>query len=311
MNTIKLERPEQVEALIEAALKDVSVLEEATIEISPSLRRMNLHLEGDYDATITPTVMRSLLAIQDSLYDIYSLEKYGHRRRLSQDERESVELVAAVKPGTTSIDVLLDKAVEVLSHMSGDQVLVGIGILSGAYLIGVLGTKAFDYFQKVTETKQRAAETTGYQQLVASSVTAVLEGQKEFLKTIAKEPFQSLKINGTTVDRDGLKALVKTPRQKKEESDEVYRGLFRITRIYIEEDGTFIDAIHIESKTTIPYINILKDYIPAGDYQWLKDAVRDGKGQPVMMTVVAHEKAEKIEHAYLQSFDKQELESEN
>lgn len=301
MQKIKVQSREDVIKLVERALVDASVIEEADIQISPELARLTLHLDGDYEATITPAMMRSLLYIQDALYGIYSLGQYGYKKRLSAEEREAVEFAANVKPGTTTIEVLLDKALGAISKMTGGQALKAVGILSAACLIGTLGTKTMDYHVKLAEIQQRAEETEGYQQLAAASISLALEGQRDFYRAIAKEPYQALEVNGSVLSHDELRTMIKSPRQVKEELDEIYRGEFKITRIYIEDEGTFIDATHISSNTPISYINILKDYISQGDYQWIKDAVRDGTGQPIHMTVVAHIKGGVIQSSILQS----------
>jgi hypothetical protein len=301
MNEVTVKSAEDLVEIVEKALADVSILEDMKLLIDPDLIKLTLHLEGDYNATITPAMMRSLLSIQDAIYEVYSYKLYGYKKRLSAEERESVDFVATVQAGSTSIDILLQKAMEAMSRMTGTQALTAIGILATAYLVGTLGKHAFDYFAKLNELKQRAAESSGYQQLIATTVASALEGQKDFLRTLAKEPFRSLEINGDPVTREEIKEMTKTPRQLREEADEVYRGEFKITRIYIEDDGTFIDATHISSNTPISYINILKDYISQGDYQWIKDAVRDGTGQPIHMTVVAHTRGGEIQSSILQS----------
>ncbi|OHD20336.1 MAG: hypothetical protein A2Y38_22675 [Spirochaetes bacterium GWB1_59_5] len=306
MDTKRINTAEELSAALDSALADISVLDHTRFEFSPELTTLRIHLEGDYDATLTPTVMRSILAIQDSLYDLYSHEKYGYKKRLANDEREAVDLVASVKPGTTSVEVFLSKALEVFTTMSGTQALVGIGVLCGTYLIATLGKRYIDYHERIKETEARSRETTGNQQLLANTMTICLEGQREFLKTIAHEPFARLQLNGTTIDRDEISRMVKSPRVKKEEEDQVYSGEFKITDIHIADDGTFIDATHLESQTAISNINVLAAAIPAGDYQWLKDAVEEGKGKPVTMRVIAHRKGEKIEYSYLQSFEKEE-----
>jgi hypothetical protein len=305
MPEVKIKTEEQLFTLLESALVDASFLESTKITIAPELRTLKIHFSGDYDATITPSMMRSLLAIQDSVYDIYSLQKYGVEKRLSNDERESVDLVAAVKPGTTSVEVFLEKALEVFSTMTGEQALIGISILCGTFLIASLGKRYFDYHEKIKETQQRVTETQGLTNIVATAMTTCLEGQREFIKTIAKEPFTALQINGETLSHDELHAMAKTPREKREEQDNVISGNFKITKIYIEEAGTFIDAIHDASGRIIPYINILADFISAGDYQWLKDAVDQGTGKPVYMRIITHERSGKIINAYLQSFEKE------
>jgi len=301
MNVVKINSTDDLITLAEKALSDASILEQVSIKIAPGLGKLTMHLDGDYNATITPAMMRSLLSIQDALYDIYSLGHYGYKKRLSTEERESVELSATVSSGSTSIEVLLQKAMEAMSKMTGTQALVAIGILSSAYLIGTLGKHAFDYHRKIAELNQRAAETSGYQQLVATTLATSIEGQRAFLRSIAKEPFRELEVNGASITHDEIRTITKSPRQVKEESDDVYRGEFKITRIYIDDDGTFIDATHITSGTSISYINILKDFISADDYQWIKDAVRDGTGKPIHMTVIAHTKGGIIQSAVLQS----------
>lgn len=304
MKNLTIEKEDDLYELVEKALDDVGVLSETNVIISPDLQRLTIHFEGDYDASITPQIMRSLLVIQDSYYELYSVSKYGYKKRLTEEERESVEFVAAVKPGSAVVDVIFEKAVEVLATMTGEQALATVGILCGTFLIGTLGKRAFDYFEKKKELEQRSSETEGNQKLFIDTVKTCLESQQTFLRGINKEPFTALEINGQKMERDEIHEMTKSVRVKKETSDEVYSGEFKITNISIDDDtGTFIDATHLETGKQIANINILKDKIPARNYEWLKAAVEDGTGRPIPMTVITHEKEGKVEIAYLQSFE--------
>jgi|GEM_PF-5283365 len=252
--------------------------------------------------------MAGLLEIQDLIYAIYAKTK-GEGKRLTRDEKKKLELNIKVGKGSTDINIDIT---EVLKNMTGEQILIGIGIVSIAWVLvklvsGIMGnlTKV-----KLAEIEQRKAlEEEKTKKELYHTFENIFESAVDFRdsvqrKLVAANP-ETITINGTTLTPAEIEqANPPAKRTRHEETDEVIRGHFRIARIDIDESkGTFIDVVHLESKKEISHVNILADYLSKSNYQWIMDAVEDGKGKPVFMHIIARMKNDQVLHAYLQSFD--------
>lgn len=299
--------------LAERAIKDPSLIEQA-FEFGPDFShgKLIIHLNGDrYDSTISTSVMRALLSLQEELYRIYALHK-SDGSRLTQEERDTVEIMVSVKPGSTIIEVM-ENVLGVFTNMTGNQQVITIGILAAAVLISGI-VKAVTSRQnskdnlhtRMRELELAAKEREGYQQVYLKTISEVVAAQRDALKYLAREPFDSMDINGVPVTKEELHAAIAGHRSKREEEVIPYTGKFKILRIDVSGNGIFIDAVHLPTDTEILNINILAEYISSDNYQWIKDAVKDGKGEPVPMTVVRHMKGSVQEYAVLMSFSEEE-----
>lgn len=300
---------EELMNLVERAIVDPSLIEEA-FEFGPvfSHGKLIIHLTGDrYDSTISTSVMRALLSLQEELYRIYALRK-PDGSRLSQKERESVEIVVSVKPGSTIIEVM-ENVLGVFTNMTGNQQVLTISIIAATFLISgivkavVSRKNSNDNLQtRKTELEIAATEREGNQKVFLQTIAEVVGAHRDTLKYLAREPFDSMKINGVQLTKEEIHAAIAGHRARREEEDIPYSGLFKIMRIDISGNGTFIDAVHLPTGTEIFNINVLAEYISADNYQWIKDAVKDGKGEPVPMTIVRHMRGPSQEYAVLMSF---------
>lgn len=99
-----------------------------------------IRLTGEkFDNSLTPTVMRGIIELQQALYRSYALAVYGddNPNRLTKQERQQLELRVEIKKGSSLININVDQAISdiltaAVSKMSSGHLLAAI------LLIGIL-----------------------------------------------------------------------------------------------------------------------------------------------------------------------------
>lgn len=126
----------------------------------------HLHLQGErFSSTITLGMMKAFVDLQSGIYRAYATATYGTPviTKLTKTEREMLELVVKVEPGSSNYTIdfqyifnnLLDKAVD---KMTGWQILIAIICVAVLYF----GASAYkNYLQikkdiRVTEIKDES-----------------------------------------------------------------------------------------------------------------------------------------------------------
>jgi hypothetical protein len=257
-------------------LTDILWFKDKQIIFANSIKGLQIHLIGDrFDSSITTGIMRAILKLQDAVFDNYSIYRYGCIKRLSNDERNTLELCIKVLPGSSWLEVdisdILKAIAKRISAMTYKQFMGIAAVIAIGSLISLGINKITDYKTKVIELESQRNSATDMQKIVVEAQIATIEAQKEFYSVIAKQTINMLEINGETVDTELLKEITKTTREKHPLSTVVISGDFIITDIHIEKDAIYIDVIGEGKNTSLHYVNILKELVSTDDYQWFKD----------------------------------------
>ncbi|WP_296689449.1 hypothetical protein [Treponema sp. UBA6852] len=297
-------------------------LTEVNISFAPEYARLRIHIKGEgFNSTLTPSIMKGFLSLQDMIYRQYSLLHYGCIKRLTAEERKMLEFTVIVSEGSTDTLVDLVKSLgNMVIGMESKHKLAAVAI-AGVLTAGwALGTKYIDY-KKEIETAHIEHEATvemlnnikasqdAATQLALEDKRIILEMQNNVYNSavavysaLKDDDIENLEINGNTVTKADIAELTRIERKKYELEENVYSGQFNISAIYRENNNVYIDAKQENSGLIIAHINILADFISANDYNWLKNAV---EGKPVEMTITTTEKNNKIISAVLHSFRKE------
>jgi hypothetical protein len=258
-----------IEKMIKILDGDIDIVGKE-VEIDDSLLHLTIKLDGEFeDFTITPNLMQSFLRIQDTIYEIYSLSKYGEKRRLSAEEKQALQFKVRISKGSLLYDIAMDFLTSVMGNMTGTETLIGIGIVAAAALAGFLGSRGMKLKEERIKSEERkesektqADAHVRQSEIAKEMVASVVEGMSGAARKILKEPASSLEVNGEKVEFETVSELVSVPRKRRPTEQIVYTGEFKITDIHIDEDeGTFIDAEHKGSGRHIKNINILADFI--------------------------------------------------
>lgn len=163
-----------------------------------------LTIEGkDFKGTIPTRIMPPILDLQREIYRIYCNAKYSSTdvRKLKAEERELLELVVSIKPGSTKFITELFKALNEIiksSNMNGRQaviVLVSVSTLIAAEVgwKDWLTYKEKEHGQEVTV--QLSEQETQRLELVTQALTRApdLERNKEFISDFKNDLSKRLK----------------------------------------------------------------------------------------------------------------------
>lgn len=283
MNTIRITDFNQLIAYSEKLPADLEWFEENTFEFADNISGIKLHITGKrFDSTMSTTLMRSILKLQEGVYKQYSLYKYGEIRRLSNEERAMLELYVKVEDGSSWLEIDLKPIIEAIAEkiekMDTRLFLVGVAIVSIAATICVVSSKAFNYKRKIKELELQTEAMTEIQKTTAQAQIESIKATTEFYKEIAKQTgISEIEINNEKIDTASIKHIISSPREKKENSQEVISNSFKVTDIHIRdryEDSAKDISLDIISKDGNVYkdVSILEGLIDKDDYRMLKDS---------------------------------------
>lgn len=311
MNTIKITDFNQLTSYSEKLPTDLQWFDENTFEFADNIPGIKLHIKGErFDSTMSTTLMRSILKLQEGVYRQYSIYKYGEIRRLSNEERAMLELYVKVDEGSSWIEIDLKPIIETIAEkietMTPNQTLAGIAIVSVASIICIGTKKILDYKQKIKELETQSKTMTEIQKTTAQAQIESIKATADFYKEIAKQTGTSeIEINNEKLDISAIKKITSSPREKKENSQAVISSSFKITDIHIHdryEDSAKDISLDIISKDGIVYkdVSILEGIIDKDDYQMLKDST-DKKFMNMKIVVTKH--GDEIIGAFLNSVE--------
>lgn len=193
-----------------------------------------------------------------------------------------LELYVKVDEGSSLLEIdlkpIINKIAEKIKKMTTNQFLGGIAIVSVAAIICVTTSKALDYKKKIKELEMQAEAMTDIQKTALQSQIETIKATTGFYKEIAKQTgADEIEINNEKIDASALKQITSSPREKKENSQEVVSNSFKVTDIHIHdryEDSAKDISLDIISKDGIVYkdVSILEGLIDKDDYQMLKDS---------------------------------------
>lgn len=313
MNTIKITDFNQLTAYSEKLPTDLEWFEENTFEFADNIPGIKLHIKGErFDSTMSTTLMRSILKLQEGVYRQYSIYKYGEIRRLSPEERAMLELYVKVDEGSSWLEIDLRPIIETIAEkietMTPNQTLAGIAIVSVASIICIGTKKILDYKQKIKELETQSKTMTEIQKTTAQAQIESIKATTEFYKEIAKQTGTSeIEINNEKIDAAAIKQITTSPREKKENSQELVSNSFKVTDIHIHdryEDSAKDISLDIISKDGIVYkdVSILEGLIDKDDYQMLKDSTNK---KFMNMKIVITKHGDEIIGAFLNSIEEE------
>lgn len=117
---------------------------------------INFKGERFEDGLLPASIANSIYELQKDVYKSYKLLKYGDESsgRLSQEEKDQLEIQVQIKKGSLDISAVLDKIFEILlekaSSMEPRELLITTAIIG----IGIGGGKVLDYFKEENDKKR-------------------------------------------------------------------------------------------------------------------------------------------------------------
>lgn len=239
------------------------------IEEMPGIK---IHIKGyKFDSTISTTVMKAILKLQDAVYRQYSLFAYGEIKALSASERAELEIYTRVEPGSTLLEVFVEQVLTNIARkikdMTPKQTMATIAIVAVAATLSLAINKITDAKVKMREIEANSES----QKLIAQSQVEIIKAQTEFYKEISKQTGASIEVNGEKLYPEEIKHILSSPREKNVSVQKVVEGEYKVTDIHIDDEWYSIDVISKDGEV-IKNITLLEGMIDKDDYKVIKES---------------------------------------
>lgn len=223
------------------------------------------------DSSLSPAMMEALLDLQKAIHRTHSLVTTGEKSRLSNAEKDRLELRAQVKGGSSKIDIDLTQIAEtwgtaLIGKLTPEQavavIITAILALGGATVFSIWANKRaeirkaeleekgkerlFDAFEKLADedTKRQKLYYEAMQRLpVLREVSAEAdEAKTKLVKAVGEEGGGT--VDGIPLDADVANDLVKNARRPA--AEETLKSTFRVARV----DTTSPDGFRVALRDT-------------------------------------------------------------
>lgn len=289
-------------------IDDIDFLHHTIFKLDPEEPlKIRIRFEGsEFDRSVTTSIMRGILKIQDAIYDLYRIEQ-NEGYRLTAEDKQKLELKIEVDRGSSIVDILLQNSEAIVNKMSGPEILIGLGIGSIAILGFATINKIAEHKKEALKNKRDEIMESGRQEAekdlarIADKALSVLEtvsgDMRSAYRNMAVSEADNISIQEDTYTPEELKDLTKAKRVRKEKVVSTLESSFIVRNIDLNrEEETYIDIEDTQSGKYIKHVSIQKSQISEGDYTIIKEAVnRD----PISFRVITEEKGEKIVSAYV------------
>ena len=259
-------------------------------ELGDDVSKLHIQFEGwpnvqvkltgeKYQSTITPSIMKAFLKLQDGLYKAYALAVYADsKHRLTDDEKKDLELIIKVSQGSSKFDDENTNWGNILTGLTSKMESKHLTITLLFGLLCYFGTDSYKMFLEDKQAEREAqAQSSITEKLVAlneKTLNALTENQKEnrelILQLIDKKPelkeiaaeaketkreffkqasdAEKINIQGVEVTGEQAKELAKKKRMPPAREFEEIRldGMYRILNVNTELDTGFKVSIRNE-----------------------------------------------------------------
>lgn len=207
--------------------------------------KYDLHVSGkDWNQTVPTRIMGPLLEVQKDLHRAYTSVRYGSEnvRKLTEDDREKLELVIKVNEGSSEYDAELWKqlnevAIAAVGRMTGTEIIITVIGLAVVFTGGAVAKHWISTRLKEKESEHQvglSAQETERVRIITEAMSRqpiVAEMQENSVLTQSKilkivKPGDSITTSGVTLNSEEAKEIAQTERAVSEDID--IRGVFRI-----------------------------------------------------------------------------------
>lgn len=300
-------------------------------ELGDDVSKLHIQFEGwpnvqvkltgkKYQSTITPSIMKAFLKLQDGLYKAYALAVYADsKHRLTDKEKKSLELVIKVSQGSSDFFDNLDineTLNNLLQNMNSEHLLVAIifGLLcylgrdcyqfyldskkeaQAAELMANSKKESEEHLERMTDKllAEQKANREFMQSLIQQKpeleeiAIEARETQREFFKQVSDA--DKIEIQGITVTGEEAKKLGTKPRMPPARQFNEIRldGMYRIINVNTELESGFKVKIRNESSGQ----ELIAEVQEGTFEEEYKQAIQNGtfEKRPVELTINAKQK---------------------
>lgn len=276
---------------------------------------LHIKLKGDdFKGTMPTRIMHPILDLQKELNKVYCREKYGtdNTNRLTDEERENLELIIQVNEGSSEYFANICKAMTELAkatNMSGKDVVLLVTVLATSYTATTSWKSWLTHEESkhnIEQTVRLSEEETKRQALLADAINnntkliLAAEGADNVKNEFAKrlKPRDSIEVNGEVImDGAHAKKIVKTIPVEPED--------IRIDDIFVITDVSFPQELGQPYKLSVKKISDKSTLVIEASHAAITDdqiaVIKDaGFGiKRVLLSINAKKKNDRIYNAKL------------
>lgn len=274
-NKIAIKNESDAFAAIEQYLKDGKFSGNVELKGWPKLQ---VRLVGDkFESSITPTVMKSFIELQNLIYKSYAIAQYDtdDTRRLSKEERDELEIEVKVEEGSSIFEVdfqevlvkFAEKAAETMSPELIAITVLGLGVLwagktsFSTYLnyrkdVRLAEVKSEEQREMLSTIKENSKEETARVELLTRLLVKqpaleqisrrTYDARTEMLKGFSSA--DEATVSGVTVSQEVAQELVVSARRKA--SEKRLDGYYRVVRVDSSNPDEFKVKVRKNRSTT-------------------------------------------------------------
>ncbi|TNH04505.1 hypothetical protein FHQ26_01500 [Testudinibacter sp. TR-2022] len=283
--------------------------------------QINVRLTGEnYKSTITPSIMKAFLKLQDGLYQAYAVALYGKNKRLSDQEKQSLELVIKVGTGSSKFDDneninwtslfgrLIDKMPSkylLIALLTGIIMYFGESYQHNYYenlkheretqvkseheknLLDAMKLQSELSREAIKENTALVKQVLDFYPLLQEVAIKVNETKEEFLKQAANTGADSIELQGTKLSGEQAKILGNKPRTISELEPIKLDGMYRILTVNTEVKSGF----KVKIRNEISGIELLAEVKDTTFDSKFKQAIENGtfEKRPVELVINAQQ----------------------
>lgn len=227
-----------------------------------------LHFDGqDWDRSVPTRVMAPLIELQRDIHRSYARIKYNSTslHKLNKEERDSLELVVKVEPGSSNFltpisGPLNDLATAAIGKMSPHDIVItvlGLALIYGGVEIAkswiAQRQQAIDSDNRVSLSKEESERlrifAAAMQRDIVSSAKSEFEStQSDIFKTL--KPGDEITTGGVVLPSSEARQIAQTERARSEDID--IRGTFRVLANDASKGAGFrIKVVRISDNLTL------------------------------------------------------------
>lgn len=305
---IVIDNEQDIFDLLKKLTKDEVFTNDISFVINP---KFNLKVSGEYlNGTINRSLIKVFTTLQESIYKTYAYSLYGNNNisRLTEDEKNALELYISIDKGSTesSLDItsIANNAINKFGDkMSGNQIVGVVSLIALCLTGGYAFSKYLEYLNSTSSDSSTTQLMSRQLDIISKSqdhnsqiLTEYIKKDKdalnilqmqqrtmsEVVRATAKE--ESSVFNG--VKLDGVEAEKYVKKKPDSYLNTTIDDIFTIQSIdFSDKSHPRITIESIDSSNRFPPI-IFKDYdkLKAADIALLKEAVFSGKQVSLVMT---------------------------
>lgn len=281
---------------------------------------LNIKLKGEkFQASITPKVMEGFIALQKDIYRAFAKLRYNDaNHRLTNEEKESLEIIVKVEQGSSDLFASLKGAIEVFAKEAANKMESKhiVTVVLGAALMWTSHAAWNSYLDQQVKIKSMDVQTySSTQETERMKVLRDIVKDKPVLQVVqenSEETYDkilrtavsadSIQIGSEVIKKEEVKQLIKSTRKAPVETR--LDGACQIRKVDSSKLGVFVVEVTFLPDGRVFKAEVKEEFLATRDK--FKGLIRDAEWEkkPVKLTMNCREKNGEVVDAVILDVEK-------